>query len=129
METVNNGYNSKDKGGKHMLLTYKVHVDGKGYTIFDNGVAWMVQNVYIPFPAATMEESARMNIADLLGNQNVEPQPSPIEELEKLKQKTQELETGLVEMTTLAAEQEQRNIRNEEAIMELTTMIGGITNV
>ncbi|MFJ8529629.1 hypothetical protein [Bacillus sp. NPDC094106] len=49
--------------------------------------------------------------------------------IEQLVQSNKSLEESLLEMTNLAAEQEQRNIRNEEAIMELTTMIGGMTNV
>lgn len=51
------------------------------------------------------------------------------EEVQMLKQKNAELESALVEMTTLAAEQEQRSIQNEQAIMELTTLVGGMTNV
>ncbi|MFL0365388.1 hypothetical protein ACH0BF_20480 [Pseudobacillus sp. 179-B 2D1 NHS] len=47
------------------------------------------------------------------------------EEVDQLKQKNAELETSLLEMTVLAAEQEQRNIQNEQAIMELTTIIAG----
>ncbi|MFJ8529979.1 hypothetical protein [Bacillus sp. NPDC094106] len=46
-----------------------------------------------------------------------------------LPERVAQLETGLVEMSTLAAEQEQRNIRNEQAIVELTTLVGGMPNV
>ena len=106
-----------------MKLTYEVH--GNGYTIFNDGKAWITQDSYIPFPADTLEESAQLHIANLIENDNMQHQPSQEEEISQLKQKTQELEFALVEMSTYAAMQEQRNIQNEQAILELTTMIAG----
>ncbi|OCA85216.1 hypothetical protein [Pseudobacillus wudalianchiensis] len=50
---------------------------------------------------------------------------SPEEELVQIKQKNRELEASLLEMSMLAANQEQRNIQNEKAIIELTTIIAG----
>lgn len=49
-----------------MNLTYEVK--GKGYTIFNNGVAWIVQDVYIPYPGKTVAESAENHIAFILKN-------------------------------------------------------------
>lgn len=106
-----------------MELTYKLLETG--YTIFNDGVPWIVQDSYIPFPADTFEESAQLHIANLLENRDIQPQPSQEEEISQLKQKTQEIEFALVEMSTYAAMQEQRNIQNEQAILELTTMIAG----
>lgn len=55
-----------------MNLMYKV--DEKGYTIFDNGVAWIRQEDYIPYPGATMEESAQNHINKMLEDSEKEVQ-------------------------------------------------------
>ena len=47
-----------------MNLTYEVN--GKGYTILNNGVAWIAQDAYIPYPGATLEESAQNHINEIL---------------------------------------------------------------
>lgn len=51
--------------------------------------------------------------------------PTFSQQIVELQEKNKELESALVEMSALAAEQEQRNIQNEQAIMELTTMLAG----
>lgn len=51
--------------------------------------------------------------------------PTFSQQISELQTKNTELESALVEMSALAAEQEQRNIQNELAIMELTTMLAG----
>lgn len=60
-----------------MNLTYEIR--GNGYVIKADGKDWIVQESYIPFPAATLEESAQLHIADLLDGQNVQPS-IPLEE-------------------------------------------------
>ena len=52
-------------------------------------------------------------------------QPTFEQRLYDLHKKNGELESALVEMSTYAAVQEEHNIQNERAIMELTTMIAG----
>ena len=52
-------------------------------------------------------------------------QPTFEQRINELQTKNVELESALVEMSTYAAMQEQRNIQNEQAILELTTMIAG----
>lgn len=52
-------------------------------------------------------------------------QPTFEQRLNELQKKNDELESALVEMSTYAALQEERNFQNEQAIMELTTMIAG----
>lgn len=47
-----------------MNLTYKV--EKNGYTIFNNGGAWIVQDSYIPYPGATVEESAQNHVNEIL---------------------------------------------------------------
>lgn len=46
-----------------MNLTYEVKENG--YTILNNGVAWIVQEDFIPYPGATMEEAAQNHINTL----------------------------------------------------------------
>jgi hypothetical protein len=44
-----------------------------GYTIALNGTPWIVQDGYIPYPGATMSESAQNHINQILADQaNVE---------------------------------------------------------
>jgi hypothetical protein len=67
----------------------------------------------------------------------VDEQLTPQEEFQLLKQendqpkqKNTSLEASLLEMTAIAAQQEQRIVHNEQAILELTTLIaGGTKNV
>lgn len=47
-----------------MNLTYEVK--GNGYVILLNGTPWIVQDVYIPYPGATVEESAQNHINALI---------------------------------------------------------------
>jgi hypothetical protein len=58
-----------------MNLTYEV--TERGYTILLDGKPWIVQDkdIYIPFPAATMEESAELHIQQILKD-NTSPEPS-----------------------------------------------------
>ena len=60
-----------------MNLTYKA--TETGYTILLDGKPWIVQDkdVYIPFPAATMEESAELHIADII-RMNTPPENPPV---------------------------------------------------
>lgn len=52
-----------------MNLTYET--TDNGYKIFNNGVLWIVQDGYIPFPADTMAQSAELHIQDILREQTV----------------------------------------------------------
>lgn len=47
-----------------MNLTYELK--GKGYVILNNNIPWIVQEDYIPYPGATIEESAQNHINALL---------------------------------------------------------------
>lgn len=51
-----------------MNLTYEVKENG--YTILNNGVAWIVQEGFIPYPGATMEEAAQNHINELTKETN-----------------------------------------------------------
>lgn len=51
--------------------------------------------------------------------------PTFSQQIAELQNKNNELESALVEMSSLTAEQEMRNIQNEQAIMELTILVGG----
>lgn len=47
-----------------MNLTYKL--TGTGYIIMKDGLDWIVQGDYIPFPAANLEESAKLHIKHII---------------------------------------------------------------
>lgn len=69
-----------------MSLTYEL--TEKGYTILKDGKAWVVQeNNNIPYPAATLAESAELHIAEII-NTNTPIDTIPLEEeLAQLKEK------------------------------------------
>lgn len=75
-----------------MNLTYEVTTEG--YTIFNDGKAWIVQDNYIPFPAATMEESAKLHIEDILSSFT----PSKEETIESLQSQIIDTQLALVEI-------------------------------
>ena len=79
-----------------MNLTYEVTTEG--YTIFNDGKAWIVQDNYIPFPAATMEESAKLHIEDILSSFNATPTPSKEETIESLQSQIIDTQLALVEI-------------------------------
>ncbi|PFW61560.1 hypothetical protein [Bacillus sp. AFS075034] len=66
-------------------------------------------------------------IADIITQKN--NTPNTPEEPNADGDRIEQLEAALVETTALLATQQQINIKNEQAIMELTQMIGGMTNV
>lgn len=49
-----------------MNLTYQI--TATGYTILNDGIPWIVQETYIPYEGATMEESAQNHINTILEN-------------------------------------------------------------
>lgn len=49
-----------------MNLTYEIINDSKGYLIKNNNVNWIKQDSYIPYPGATIEESAQNHINELI---------------------------------------------------------------
>ena len=103
-----------------MELTYELR--GNGYVIKRNGIDYMIQDSYIPFPAATLEESAQLHIADLIASQNVQPQPSLEEQLQQLQS---DLGNVLLESAN-----DKAKISNLEAtvgnlLLEVATLKGG----
>lgn len=67
-----------------MNLTYKIIDDGRGYIIMNDGVDWIVQSDYIPFKAASMEESAKLHIENILkSNEQTQAEIITIEKLQK----------------------------------------------
>ncbi|MGX8711626.1 MAG: hypothetical protein ACQGTM_15445 [bacterium] len=50
-----------------MTLTYTV--SDNGYTILRDGVPWVVQDGYIPYPGSTIEESAQNHIDQIIADQ------------------------------------------------------------
>jgi len=50
-----------------MTLTYTV--SDNGYIILRDGVQWIVQDGYIPYPGNTMEESAQNHINQIIADQ------------------------------------------------------------
>ena len=54
-----------------MNLTYTT--TATGYTIYDNGTPWIVQDGYIPHPMPTMSESAEVHIDEIIASANIKP--------------------------------------------------------
>lgn len=81
-----------------MNLTYEVNE--KGYTILNDGKPWIVQDSYIPYPGATLEESAQNHINEIMKeneNPTVAPPSAEQAELEALKIKVDLQEQTLSE--------------------------------
>lgn len=72
-----------------MELTYEVQ--GNGYTIFKNGEPWIVQKSFIPYPGATVEESAENHINTIIDEMNSPVSPSLEDEIERIKDENAEL--------------------------------------
>lgn len=51
-----------------MNLTYEVKESG--YTIFKDGRPWVIQDDYIPYPGATLEESVKNHINQIINEDN-----------------------------------------------------------
>lgn len=62
-----------------MNLTYEIINENTGYLIKQNGVNWILQDVYIPYPGATLEESAQNHIDQILLDFNRPKEPTEIE--------------------------------------------------
>lgn len=69
-----------------MNLTYTT--TPTDYTIFNDGKAWIVQSTYIPYPGATMEESAQNHIDQIIAESNA---PGPVDEVAELKNQVADL--------------------------------------
>lgn len=54
-----------------MNLTYKL--EGNGYVIMNNGVDWIVQDTYIPYPGKTVVESAENHIKQIIEDNKPKP--------------------------------------------------------
>lgn len=103
-----------------MNLTYKV--SGDSYTIFSDGVAWIKQESYIPYPGKNIEESAQNHIDVIVTDMNRPMPPSPEEQMAKLKVENQELKLALAEM---AEAQEQQRIETQLALAEIAEVVTG----
>lgn len=84
---------------KGMNLTYRI--EGKGYTIMLDGVDWIVQDTFIPYPGETTEESAENHIAQIIADN--EPQEEPVDEIAQLKQQLAETQDALIELAAIVA--------------------------
>jgi|GEM_PF-6699438 len=49
-----------------MELNLAYRIVGNGYVITNHGVDWVVQDTFIPYPKATMEESAHAHIDEII---------------------------------------------------------------
>lgn len=104
-----------------MNLTYKV--SGKGYIIYLDGVAWVDQTSYNPYPRNTLEESAQAHIDEILKESQ---QPSEnLTDIEKLKKDNLEINQSLSELTMFVAYQDEKINLQNEAISELTMFVAG----
>ena len=97
-----------------MNLTYEIINDGTGYMIKNDGVNWIMQDSYIPFPGAIIEESAQNHIDDIVRMQELQEQEQ--REQQTLAEQVKQLEEENEALRASQAEQ-------DALIMEL--MIGG----
>ena len=78
-----------------MNLTYEIIENG--YVILNDGVKWIEQTGFIPYPGATMEESAQNHIVQLL--KDAETTANEISETEKIKSQLAEQEQAIAELS------------------------------
>lgn len=97
-----------------MNLTYEVNENG--YTILNDGKPWIVQDSYIPYPGATVEESAQNHINEIIKDNEAQPSAPTTEE------QIQELMLAVAE---LAASSEQNKLETQLAIAELASTLAG----
>lgn len=98
-----------------MKLTYEVH--GNGYTIFNDGKAWIVQDAFIPHPANTLEESVQLHINEILTANQGETTVPVQEQINEL----------MLAVAELASANETDKMETQLAIAELASiMTGGI---
>ncbi|WMJ23450.1 hypothetical protein RBG61_01930 [Paludicola sp. MB14-C6] len=79
-------------------LSYEIINDGRGYLIKLDGTPWILQDNYIPYPKATIEESAQAHIEQILIEVNKPPQPSKEDEIAQLKEQVALLESAVAEL-------------------------------
>lgn len=79
-----------------MNLTYEVNENG--YTIFNDGKPWIVQDGYFPYPGATVEESAQNHInAIIADNEASTTTPNEVNEIEEIKEQNAQIILALVQ--------------------------------
>lgn len=78
-----------------MNLTYELI--GKGYLIKNNGVPWIVQDSFIPYPGETIEESAQLHIDELL-----KPDES-VSDMDSLQKQVTDQEQAIAELTMIVS--------------------------
>jgi len=81
-----------------MQLTFTV--EGKVYTIYNNGKPWIVQDTskYNPYPAESVAQAAQAHIDDIIADNNRLPEPSADERIEELQQHISDLQDALIEL-------------------------------
>ena len=77
-----------------MNLTYEIIENG--YVILNDGVKWIEQTGFIPYPGATMEESAQKHIAALTADASNAAQAE--EEMQSLEDRLTLAEEMLMEI-------------------------------
>jgi len=63
-------------------LTYEIK--DNSYTIFKDGVAWIVQDGFFPYKAETIEESAKLHIDNIIEDFNRPAEPTNEEKVAEL---------------------------------------------
>ncbi|MEK3993238.1 hypothetical protein MKY29_00635 [Psychrobacillus sp. FSL K6-2365] len=87
-----------------------------GYVIFNNGVPWIEQPANnIPYPGATMEESAQNHINKILADYALPP-TNPIED---------QLNELMIAVAELGMSAEQDKMETQVAIAELAMLVTG----
>lgn len=76
-----------------MNLTYEV--TETGYKILNNGIIWIVQDQYIPFPGATIEEAALNHIGQI--TKDAKEVSNEVSDIDLLKLQTAKALLSLVE--------------------------------
>lgn len=82
-------------------LTYKL-IGNTGYEIYLDGVKWIVQETYIPYPAKTISESAELHIAEIIEANKPQPPVVPVEDrVVALEKENSDLKQAVAELSIL----------------------------
>ena len=87
---AHNGLNLKIKVEVSRIMNLTYEVTENGYKILNNGVVWIVQDGYIPYPKPTMEESAQAHIDEIIQSRK---ENVPTTDLQAIQDTLQQMQT------------------------------------
>lgn len=109
-----------------MKLTYEIINNGKGYMIKNNGVNWIKQETFIPYPGETVEQAAQNHINAILEEQ--QHQENKVTEIEQLKVQNDELTLATLDLAETVARQDAQLQEQSEALLDLANTLAEVIN-